>query len=463
MPKFNTRPELAFAAVPQPADPLESFGRALSLKSLLQQQRLGAMQQEQIRLELADQQKIREAFTEAQGEFDKTFELASQKGVSPAALLKLDAARLERRQKLAAATKEELETFIKQGEISGTAALAFKQMRAQNPEQAERAYQDFRPGLEKVLGRSLPEQLPDDATLDFVILSSAKSLQELRAQQERGEKKAEFETTLRGKQAEAELKQRDLAEREKFGVTLKEMSDFERRFVAENGRQPTVAELVAHKRDLAKAGRAGITIGGPVTQDEIDAYTDDFTSGRINPRDIDIRVRGKVLARARKQGLAALPTKVRETIELMDKAEGIIDIIEESYAKLERSAGPGALAAGTLDQVLARLQADPDAQMVRTQVGLLGNLARSISAERGVLTDRDVERAMQLLPQLTDRADVAKRKIEQLRRFAQNARAVAVKSVTSKFTRTGERIGDQAGESAPLTITLPSGKSITIK
>ncbi len=168
--------------VPQLPNPLETAGQLLTLKSAMQQQRIGSMQEQQMQLELEDQQKIRQAFAEAQGDWDKTFELASQMGVSPAMLAKLDAGRLERRQKLAAATKEEREAWLKQAEITGQASLAFKELRAKNPQEAEQAYAAFRPRLEEALGRKLPDQLPDDGTLDFLIMSSKTSMQELRAQ-----------------------------------------------------------------------------------------------------------------------------------------------------------------------------------------------------------------------------------------------------------------------------------------
>ena len=74
---------------------------------------------------------------------------------------------------------------------------------------------------------------------------------------------------------------------------------------------------------------------------------------------------------------------------------------------------------GTLGKLLAGAtggEINPDvADYEALRKALIGPLARAISGEVGVLTDRDIARAEGLLPKVTDSKKLAKRKLENLR------------------------------------------------
>ena len=71
----------AAAQVPhtQIEDPLQQYGKALSLQSMGQQQQLGALQVQQAQQDQQDQAKFRQAFQAANGDPDKTVQLALQR------------------------------------------------------------------------------------------------------------------------------------------------------------------------------------------------------------------------------------------------------------------------------------------------------------------------------------------------------------------------------------------------
>jgi hypothetical protein len=69
--------------IPQPDNPIETYGRALSLKSLVQQSKMGDLRMQQAELEAADQQKARQAYMESGGDLDKFQKRAAELGVGP--------------------------------------------------------------------------------------------------------------------------------------------------------------------------------------------------------------------------------------------------------------------------------------------------------------------------------------------------------------------------------------------
>lgn len=115
-----------------PADPLEQYGKVLSLKSLLQGQQLGAeelktrqLQNQQTQGDIADQQKITQAYIQANGNLDQTVDLAAKAGVKPQTLLKLKAASTDQQTKVAALSKDQLANAKAQTDLVGqhTAAI----------------------------------------------------------------------------------------------------------------------------------------------------------------------------------------------------------------------------------------------------------------------------------------------------------------------------------------------------
>lgn len=118
-----------------PADPLSAYQRAQAMlqQRQLQQQSLQSgdleNQQRQIQLkqqqkDAEDQQKISDAYMQANGDMTKTVELAAKGGVSPATVLKLRQADMQGRQQLATLTKDQQENLKRTMEMVGQGSQA---------------------------------------------------------------------------------------------------------------------------------------------------------------------------------------------------------------------------------------------------------------------------------------------------------------------------------------------------
>lgn len=104
---------------PRPSDPLEAYARVTALKQALgaqqvQQQQLTALGQEnqQRALALQDQQTMRQAFIESNGDPEKLMSIARQKGVGPQAILGLQNSLLDMKTKVATLNKDELANHL---------------------------------------------------------------------------------------------------------------------------------------------------------------------------------------------------------------------------------------------------------------------------------------------------------------------------------------------------------------
>lgn len=217
MPQFfRTEP-----VVPQPINPLESVGQALTLKSML---RRGQLEEQ----ELQERDILRKLAIESGGDLDKMVSLGSQRGVRPDTLVKLQNLSLERKEKLRTAKKSDLDIWDKQSEIAGATALAILEV---EPAKRPQFWQVLRPRLAQHLPPELlPEQLPDEGALQFIAASSAKAREEIRKAAAETRAQTTFETELPGKQAEAELEQMALRERKQLGgLTVKELREAKER------------------------------------------------------------------------------------------------------------------------------------------------------------------------------------------------------------------------------------------
>jgi hypothetical protein len=459
MAQFNTRPEIAFQAVQgmQQADPLEMAGKAIGLRSMLNQQKMQGMQIQDAERQMQERTVVYETLGRHKGDVDKAMpELAGK--VSPQTLKQLqDLAHASRQ-----ADSERIRLSRERGQQLG-GILAW--MSQQDDESYAKNYPQVMEDVLRIApelagkipqGEMIPKsQLPllamGLATAEMVFNFAEEEHKRAKRPDELRKGKADADSA----EADARIKAGEAEAMALYGPLDTKIADAKYRSLQQrlNSNQPITPQdqawMGAYEKQKTivtdRAGAIRIDIAdrtGKRDDEFVDSYVEAVATGEIKYENVPMKLRGKVLTRAQDLGLVAMPRKVRDTIEAMDKAEGIINIIDSNIKKLKARSDAGQLLAGKWARVAATFQSDPDAQLALTQIGLLGNLARSVSGERGVLTDQDVERAMSLLPQPEDRADVAIRKIEQLRKFAQNGRNAAVKSATSKFTRSGERIGD---------------------
>ena len=137
------------------------------------------------------------------------------------------------------------------------------------------------------------------------------------------------------------------------------------------------------------------------------------------------------------------PTAKEETKpEEVRKQEQKLGTIEVSVSELEKQLNQiGGASRGKLGGTLGKLLAGATGGEVATDVAdyealrkaLIGPLARGISGEVGVLTDRDIARAEGLLPKVTDAKKLAKRKLDNLRSliYAQRGATGGLPSLSS--------------------------------
>jgi hypothetical protein len=164
---------------PQVADPLQQYARALEIKQLVgqqmlqqQQQQSGALALQQQQQDAADQQSFRQAFKDANGDWDKTIQLATQNGTGPQFILKAQAAHVEQQKNLAALTKDQQDITEKKADRLALEAQALLQL---PPDQRQQYHNQARNSmiLDGIAKPSeIPDQVPDDDTLKFVVAQS---------------------------------------------------------------------------------------------------------------------------------------------------------------------------------------------------------------------------------------------------------------------------------------------------
>lgn len=111
-----TLPQLAIKPEQQPS-PIQQAGQVLSLKDLMQSSQAQQIQLQNAQQDQDDQQKFRQAFTEANGDPDKTVQIAAKAGVGPKLLVPYQQSVLDRKTKLMTYSKDQLDLQQKQADV----------------------------------------------------------------------------------------------------------------------------------------------------------------------------------------------------------------------------------------------------------------------------------------------------------------------------------------------------------
>jgi hypothetical protein len=155
-------------------------------------------------------------------------------------------------------------------------------------------------------------------------------------------------------------------------------------------------------------------------------------TGQANIQNVPQSVRTAVVNQLASTGSTILPTKVRQTINDLGAAESVLDTMEGLVAAVNTGgSGASRFKAGAKSAVKGFLQTDvDDATYGTTMRGFLATIARS-TGEKGVLTDRDSERARRLLPVRTDSKAVADKKIALIRQYIRGQKTRTVTNFTT--------------------------------
>lgn len=108
-----------------------------------------------------------------------------------------------------------------------------------------------------------------------------------------------------------------------------------------------------------------------------------------------------------------LDTNTQKELMKLKTAETTANQIEQAYVQ---AGGGKGLVAGQAANLAGTLQLSPNVASYNAfRDSQIGPLARAISGEVGVLTDRDIKRAEGLLPKITDSPEIAQQKLSRLK------------------------------------------------
>ncbi len=127
-----------------PADPLERYGKALALKNLIQQGKSQDLQLQTQQTDFDDQQKLKQAYSEAGGDLIKTKENAMRLGVNPKTLIKLQGDVLQQAKDMAELDDKKYTALKSKNEIVGGKLNA---VLSAPPDQQPAVYQSARAEL----------------------------------------------------------------------------------------------------------------------------------------------------------------------------------------------------------------------------------------------------------------------------------------------------------------------------
>jgi hypothetical protein len=205
-------------------------------------------------------------------------------------------------------------------------------------------------------------------------------------------------------------------------------------------------------QSLAKTKADEITYSA----DEVQAAADDLAEGRTQIQNVPVEkgFRRAVQSHLRSSGRRIMPIKVREALSEVSAAETVVNEIA-AISQQVNTAKADLLSRGItgLKNVGDSLnQQGMAASLEAARKGLAGNLARAISAERGVMTNQDRNYAMGLVPTLFDSEQRAAEKIEMLKRFITAKRENAIRVYTTVGGGTYPAPDNATGKADPLGI-----------
>jgi hypothetical protein len=199
------------------------------------------------------------------------------------------------------------------------------------------------------------------------------------------------------------------------------------------------ADLRAHNYRMEElAAHPTATSGGvgsePLTEESIHNKALMVESGQIAITSLPNRKgnneRSRVIDYMQKNGMVILIPKARDTMQVLSAAEGILDELSTLSANINIGDKGTRFIEGSKAAMGGALQSRPDVAVYNSaRQGFLATIARS-TGERGVLTDRDILRAQQLIPGVYDSNEVATGKILMLREFIAGMKQRTIKNYT---------------------------------
>jgi len=268
MPQFYR----AEPVVPQAFNPLESYGQVLQLKGMANRNRADELQMQQAQRKQQDVATFLEALGQNQGDWETTLKALRGK-ISPETQLAFE-------EHFQANLKNRLDAKKVQGDIDKTGQDVAKARTERLAQVVAEAWQlpdeELAARTDEFIGRA--KAIDPDLKIPPGPLSKAHLKVfgvMLQAEQ--------YTAHVADEKSKAEKSRYDMLSAKKdyeAGITpgTKGQTDFEQAFQRDKGRQPTLGELVQHKREMAQAGRAVVGGVSPGRSDKSYQYE----SGRLD-------------------------------------------------------------------------------------------------------------------------------------------------------------------------------------
>jgi hypothetical protein len=145
------------------------------------------------------------------------------------------------------------------------------------------------------------------------------------------------------------------------------------------------------------AAQVNAGLGGDDDGTDLQAYVNSLARGEIQPQNVPIKIRDKVLRLAQDQSVAIMSDREREAIGSLDTANQILKDVKKYSEKIHTGEGLGARVTGLVRQGASAAGYDADVTSLQSKAGELALIVRALG-ERGALAEGDVARALLLLP-----------------------------------------------------------------
>ncbi len=204
----------------------------------------------------------------------------------------------------------------------------------------------------------------------------------------------------------------------------------------------------AEDRSTLGTRLGGGTAGGG--GESVENWRNMVATGQAQMSQIPLNMRTAVVNSLAQNNDLVLPTKVRDTINSLSGAEGVLGEVGNLVAAVNTAESGGPLGLrrqvhGLVSQGKGFAQSDvDDATYDSTIEGFLAKFSR-MTGEVGVLTEQDVGRARRLLPKRNDIRPVATRKLQLMEQFVRGQKERTIRN----FTTSGKQLlGQWAGANA---------------
>ena len=189
-----------------------------------------------------------------------------------------------------------------------------------------------------------------------------------------------------------------------------------------------INEFVARKQREELARQGALDVGDI-------AKTDPGSALRLIQEGIKPKVEESAEERKQKQKLSDLSSS--------------LDVLEQNFKQVEAQGPILGRGAGLISKLTSGAAFGEIADYDSLRKGMIGPVARAISGEVGVLTDRDIARAENLLPKVSDDPKLAQRKLNNLRdlisRKGGTGPIEGIEGVSTKKSGAGPLIGGLLG------------------